>query len=204
MNQDIHSHLEKLKTELNKLEPAVMHLQKADENATALIASLANIHKEYTKHLQNIEKSLSDANDKYQKQLTKEIQDSTKKVTDAAEQLSKSNTTFEKQIKTFLMDYEELAQAATKLIEKIDGVDFPTRLDKLDVSVSAINQGLQNTQTKLENLGRDLKDDLLAKKNEMMIELGSSRKQIKLNTILIVIAIGFVIGTLAMIFINKF
>ena len=27
MNQDIHSHLEKLKTELNKLEPAVKHLQ---------------------------------------------------------------------------------------------------------------------------------------------------------------------------------
>jgi len=37
MNQDIHSHLEKLKTELNKLEPAVKHLQDADKNTTSLI-----------------------------------------------------------------------------------------------------------------------------------------------------------------------
>ena len=196
MNQDIHSHLEKLKTELNKLEPAVMHLQKADENATALIASLANIHKEYTKHLQNIEKSLSDANDKYQKQLTKEIQDSTKQVTDAAKQLSKSNTTFEKQIKTFLMDYEELAQAATKLIEKIDRVDFPTRLDKLDVSVSSINQGLQNTQMKLENLDKEMKDN-------MKVKFKSVKQQIKINTIFILITFGVSLGVLAIILLNK-
>ena len=196
MNQDIHSHLEKLKTELNKLEPAVMHLQKADENATALIASLANIHKEYTKHLQNIEKSLSDANDKYQKQLTREIQDSTKKVTDAAEQLSKSNTTFEKQIKTILMGYEELAQAATKLIEKIDRVDFPTRLDKLDVSVSSINQGLQNTQMKLENLDKEMKDN-------MKVKFKSVKQQIKINTIFILITFGVSLGVLAIILLNK-
>ena len=43
MSQDIHTHLEKLKAELEKLEPAVKHLQKADENATVLIASLTNI-----------------------------------------------------------------------------------------------------------------------------------------------------------------
>ena len=45
MNQDIHSHLEKLKVELNKLEPAVRHLQKADENATALFSAVSTIQK---------------------------------------------------------------------------------------------------------------------------------------------------------------
>jgi uncharacterized phage infection (PIP) family protein YhgE len=179
MNQDIHSHLEKLKTELNKLEPAVKHLQKADENATALIATLTNIHKEFTKHLQNIEKSLTDANDKHQKQLTKEIQDSTKRISDAAEQLSKSNSAFEKQIKTFLSGYEGLASAATKLIEKIDKVDFPSRLEKLDATVSSINQGLQNTQSRIGDLERNIKDDIQAKSKELISKVEATENSLK-------------------------
>ena len=54
MNQEIHTHLEKLKSELSKLEPAVKHLQKADENATALVSSLNNIHREFANHLEKM------------------------------------------------------------------------------------------------------------------------------------------------------
>jgi chromosome segregation ATPase len=179
MNQDIHTHLEKLKVELNKLEPAVKHLQKADENATALITSLTNIHKEFSKHLQSIEKSLSDANEKHQKQLTKEIQDSTKKITDATEQLSKSNSAFEKQIKAVLSGYSELAEAASRLIKKIDSVDFPSRFDKLDATVSSINQGLQNTQQRLGDIERNIKDDLLSKQKELTSKIESAENATK-------------------------
>jgi len=179
MSQDIHTHLEKLKTELSKLEPAVKHLQQADGNATALITSLTNIHKEFAKHLESIEKSLADANDKHHKQLTKEIQDSTRKITDAAEQLSKSNSAFEKQIKTFLSGYEGLTKAATKLIEKIDRVDFPSRLDKLDATVSSINQGLQNTQTRIGDLERNIKEDIQAKSKELTSKVDATENSLK-------------------------
>lgn len=179
MNQDIHTHLEKLKTELNKLEPAVKHLQKADENATALISSLSNFHKEFSKHLQNIEKSLSDANEKHQKQLTKEIQESTKKINDATELLSKSNSAFEKQIKYLLSEYSGLGDATAALIKKIESVDFPKRFDKLDATVSSINQGLQNTQTRIGDLERNIKDDLQTKTKDVILKVESTESNLK-------------------------
>ena len=179
MSQDIHTHLEKLKTELNKLEPAVKHLQKADENATALISSLSNIHKEFSKHLQSIEKSLSDANEKHQKQLTKEIQESTKKINDATELLSKSNSTFEKQIKNLLSEYSGLGDATAALIKKIESVDFPKRFDKLDAIVSSINQGLQNIQTRIGDLERNFKDDLQAKTKDVILKVESTENNLK-------------------------
>ncbi|MEI8224679.1 MAG: hypothetical protein WCG82_02005 [Bacteroidota bacterium] len=216
MNQDIHSHLEKLKTELDKLEPAVKHLQKADENATALMTTLSNIHKEFSKHLQNIEKALSDANEKHQKQVNKEIQESTKKINDATEQLSKSNSAFEKQIKAVLSGYSDLGESASRLIKKIESIDFPSRLDKLDATVSSINQGLQNIQTRIGDLERNLKDDIQAKTKEITSRIDASEnslnhriddfkkatstqfenqsKENKFLKILLFISIGLIIG----------
>jgi uncharacterized phage infection (PIP) family protein YhgE len=179
MSQDIHKHLEKLKTELEKLEPAVKHLQKADENATALLITLTNIHKEFTKHLQNIEKALLDANEKHQKQLTTEIWESTKKMSDATEQLSKSNSSFEKQIRVLLSEYFGLRESTLRLIKKIESIDFPARFDKLDVTVSSINQGLLNTQQRLGELERNIKDDLQAKTKDVISKVDSLDSNLK-------------------------
>jgi len=179
MSQDIHTHLEKLKTELSKLEPAVKHLQQADGNATALIASLTNIHKEFSKHLVSIEKSISDANEKHQKHLTKEIQESTNKINVATELLSKSNSTFEKQIKSLLSEYSGLGDASEALIRKIESVDFPKRFDKLDATVSSINQGMQNTQTRIGDLERNIKDDLQAKTKDVFSKVDSIESNLR-------------------------
>jgi len=178
MNQDIHTHLEKLKTELSKLEPAIMHLQKADENATALISTLYNIQEEYSKHLQNIEQALIRANEDYQKHLIKVIEASTLKITGASELLLQSNLSFENQIREFLSGYEVLVSAVSNLIDKIDKVDFPSRLDKLDSTVSSINQGLQNTQMRIGDLERNLKDDIQARAKELFSKVNESENSL--------------------------
>lgn len=128
MNQDIHSHLEKLKTELNKLEPAVKHLQDADKNTTSLI----------------------------------ELADKLTLLANSVLQL-----------------HEDLIKSNEKLIAKIDKVDFPTRLDKIDATVSAINQGLQNTQTRIGDLERNLKDDIHAKTKEVTSKIDASENSLK-------------------------
>lgn len=128
MNQDIHTHLEKLKTELNKLEPAVTHLQKADETV---------------KSLQNI----------------------TDKLLPMVIELQKEN--------------EKLAKSNSKLIDKIDKVDFPSRFDKVDATVSSINQGLQNTQTRIGDLEENLKDDIQAKTKDVTSKIEASENSLK-------------------------
>lgn len=179
MNQDIHSHLEKLKVELNKLEPAVKHLQKADENATALISAVSTIHKEYSKHLQAIEKLLVDSNKDHHKQISKDIQDSTAKLNDLGEKITKSFKSVEKEVKDLLDEYKFLSSETEKLVNKIDKVDFPTRLDKLDSTVSSINQGLQNTQQRLGDIERNIKDDLTAKQKELNSRIESAENVTK-------------------------
>jgi len=179
MNQDIHSHLEKLKVELNKLEPAVKHLQKADENATALISAVSSIHKEYSKHLQAIEKLLFDSNKDHHKQISKDIQDSTTKLNDLGEKITKSFKSVEKEVKDLLDEYKFLSSETEKLVNKIDKVDFPTRLDKLDATVSSINQGLQNTQQRLGDIERNIKDDLTSKQKELTSRIESAENATK-------------------------
>lgn len=51
-----------------------------------------------------------------------------------------------------------LTDQATKLLDRLDRVDFPLRLDKLDASVSALQVGLQTTQGRLDNVERNLQD----------------------------------------------
>ncbi|NUM50007.1 MAG: hypothetical protein HUU48_02720 [Flavobacteriales bacterium] len=179
MNQDIHSHLEKLKVELNKLEPAVKHLQKADENATALISAVSTIHKEYSKHLQAIEKLLVDSNKDHHKQISKDIQDSTTKLNDLGEKITKSFKSVEKEVKDLLDEYKFLSSETEKLVNKIDKIDFPTRLDKLDSTVGSINQGLQNTQQRLGDIERNIKDDLTAKQKELNSRIESAENATK-------------------------
>ncbi len=179
MNQDIHSHLEKLKVELNKLEPAVKHLQKADEDATALISAVSTIHKEYAKHLQAIEKLLVDSNKDHHKQISKDIQDSTTKLNDLGEKITKSFKSVEKEVKDLLDEYKFLSSETEKLVNKIDKIDFPTRLDKLDATVSSINQGLQNTQQRLGDIERNIKDDMSAKQKELTSKIESAENATK-------------------------
>jgi len=179
MSQNIHTHLEKLKTELNKLEPAVKHLQQADENATALISAISTIHKEYSMHLQGIEKLLVDSNKDHHKQISKDILDSTNKLNDLGEKITKSFKSVEKEVKDLLDEYKFLSSETEKLVTKIDKVDFPTRLDKLDSTVSSINQGLQNTQTRIGDLERNIKDDIQAKAKDVISKVDSAEINLK-------------------------
>ncbi len=183
MSQDIHTHLQKLKTELTKLEPAVKHLQKADENATTLISAVNNIHKEYSKHLQAIEKLIVDSNKEHHKQISKDIQDSTTKLNDLGEKITNSFKSAEKEVKDLLDEYKFLSTETEKLVTKIDNVDFPTRLDKLYSTVSSINRGLQNTQQRIADSEKEI---------TKMFE-GVS-KQNKLMKILLFVSLGLTAG----------
>ncbi|MBL7960559.1 hypothetical protein JNL27_10015 [bacterium] len=69
--------------------------------------------------------------------------------------------------------YQELALRTDALVEKIEKVDFPVRLDKLDANVAGIVQVSQTTQLRLENMGHDLRDQL----TEMRVVIQSAAKE---------------------------
>ena len=88
---------------------------------------------------------------------------STKKiVTNTVEQLDKStlehNKIFnnqDKTIKQHLDIYKSFLDKVNELIQYINKVDFPSRLDKIDNTISSINIGIQNLQGIVNDLLRE-------------------------------------------------
>lgn len=68
-------------------------------------------------------------------------------------------------------EFEKLHKQASILITKIDKVDFPSRLDKLDTNISAINQNISNTQTRIESIERNLNKEIERIKIDIIAQL---------------------------------
>lgn len=126
-------------------------------------------------------------------------------ITENLESLSKtvtdSNTIIKleaKKLNEFIVDSSEKINKVERSIEKIDNVNFPNRLDKLDIAVTSINQGLQNTQLKLENLGRDLKDEVTAIKTDFSLKFEANKKEIKVIKILVLATMILCIGIIVL------
>ena len=96
-----------------------------------------------------------------------------------------------KEIKGITTQSQKLATKAEALIKKIDSIDFPNRLEKLDNTVSSINTGLQNVQTKFENHGRDLKDGIRDIKESVGEKLKVNSNEIKAVKQWVYVAIAF-------------
>ena len=64
---------------------------------------------------------------------------------------------------------KELAKNVELLVGRLDNVDFPVRLDKIDTSVASINVGVQNIQGRVDLLENNLKNDLNNKLNDQLL-----------------------------------
>jgi len=124
------------------------------DETSELNKSLGQLEEELSK-IKSASKMISDAKEttektiKETKEIMKELIENSKKATDSAVKESK-----------------KLNKAATSLLEvvdtlmgKLDKVDFPTRLDKLDTTVSGINSGIQNVLSRFDSIEKNLKDD---------------------------------------------
>ncbi len=71
---------------------------------------------------------------------------------------------------------KKLNSSTEKLTKKLDKVDFPTRLDKLDATVSGINSGIQNVLSRFDSVERNLKDDFNDKIKQVQKYLEESQQ----------------------------
>jgi len=81
-------------------------------------------------------------------------------------------------ITSLLEQYGHLAAETNNFVEYISKIDFPTRLEKLDMTVSSINQGLQNAQQRIGDVERNVKDDLHFKTRELSAQFSSSEQNL--------------------------
>ncbi len=73
---------------------------------------------------------------------------------------SNSIESIDKEVSDLVKTNKPLTGQLQVLTNKLDQVDFPSRLDKIDATVAGINQGVMNLQGKLDNTERDLREKI--------------------------------------------
>lgn len=148
----IHEELKRLKTELEKLETAAREFQKLGESGGQLAITVQTLSDGYSQHISTIEdliatritrqtESLLSARNDLDEKLEEIKKDALEKFDGPINKVSELSTQIAGQIK-----------AVGALIEKLEKVDFPIRLDKLDATTAGINQGVQNQISKLDKV----------------------------------------------------
>ncbi|MCD6494575.1 hypothetical protein J7K60_00825 [Candidatus Bipolaricaulota bacterium] len=71
----------------------------------------------------------------------------------------------------------EIGNEIHEVLDKISQVDFPSRLDKLDNTVSAVNLGVQNLRTDIQHLSQkfeEVEDHFASLHHALMLQRGMS------------------------------
>lgn len=97
----------------------------------------------------------------FQDELEK-LKTATKEIKEAGKVANESAELSEKILKSF----GEFIEPTSKLIDKIEKVDFPIRLDKLDVAITSINSGMNNLIQRLDTVEREIKEKIESKITE--------------------------------------
>lgn len=151
-SQEVLTALETLHREIEKLEPAIKHVETA-LSVTKVVKGIPQKHidliNEVNESHQNHKKELSDIFSKELRLLTEEFR-----------KIGKDTEEIQKQVKYEQKYLAELRDKATKLYEGIEKINFPERLDKLDANVAGIMAAIQSVQSRLDGLERNIADRL--------------------------------------------
>jgi hypothetical protein len=131
--------------------------------------SLSTFHHEAT--LAN-EKNLNDLRNQFTifvADLKKELSHSVTTLDQSTKSQEISHNSLISAVRSLVNSNEHLITSNSDFINVIGRIDFPARLDKIDNSVAGMNIGIQNTQTTVATLDRELKD----KMERLAIDLGT-------------------------------
>ena len=151
-SQQVITALETLHRELVKLEPAIKHVEAAQQ-VTEMVKVIPQKHVELLKEVK-----ANDANHKDELKgiFTKELAS----ITDENKKLAKTTIEIQEQVKTEQVALGKLKDLVQAFHERVERINFPERLDKLDANIAGIMAAVQSVQSRLDNLERNITDRL--------------------------------------------
>jgi hypothetical protein len=78
-------------------------------------------------------------------------------------------------------EFDKLAQRAVVLIDKLDKIDFPSRLDKIDSKVLAVSNDIHALETRIEASNKAFTLELKSGSKSMISEVGNTKNDIVLQ-----------------------
>ncbi len=141
-----------------------------------------------------------------------ELEEELKKVKSANELVAQSRAAAEKTLEEagkLNQSTKQLVENVNSLTGTIEKIDFPSRLDKMDSTISGINSGMQNIINRLETVERRFDESILQVKDDIQKfadefdnrlqrlndRMGKNHKILKiLNFLIIVLVLIAIIG----------
>jgi paraquat-inducible protein B len=110
-------------------------------------------------------------------------------------------------------DFDVLSGKIYSLIDKLNKVDFPTRLDRIDSNILKLSTEIQDIKSWIETrdkaltmemkaLSRNLVSQTNENKNKILIRLEKQSREIKANRLGIMIAIIFIVALGVLFYLN--
>jgi chromosome segregation ATPase len=173
-SQEVITALESLHREIEKLEPAIKHVETAQQ-VTQMVKAIPQKHVELLTEVKN-----NDA--KHKEELKNLFAKELSGFTEENKKLQKTTTEIQQQVKLEQEALGKLKETVQSFYERVEKINFPERLDKLDANVAGIMAAIQSVQSRLDGLERNISDrlrDIQDYQKETRAVLQSSLEQTK-------------------------
>lgn len=149
-SQEVLAALDKLHREIEKLEPAIRHVESAQE-VTRIAGGIP------ARHLELLN-ALRDADTQHKSELLSAFHEELSSLTNENVVLQRVTGSMQEQVQSELDELAALRDTVSAYYERIEKINFPERLDKLDASVAGLMAATQAIQSRLDGLERNLSD----------------------------------------------
>ena len=202
MPDHVQEALGRLQKELSRLEPAVKHIEQA-EQVTASVSALPKLFEQQREAVEKAYKVKIEQYEAAQKKHSVRQEETLKKVTSDFEEQAKSiEISAKATIKAIGSELEAIKAVRSKIEDyhkAVVAVDFPTRLDKLDATTAGIMAATQTTQNRVDNLERATTEKLTAVStkldnhekllSELVIATGKANRSLYVVLVFLVISV---------------
>ena len=158
-SQQVITALESLHKELEKLEPAIKHVETAVE-VTRIVKEIPQKHINLLAEIKSDDvRHKGELKDIFAKDLSS--------IADENRKLEKTTSEIQKQVK---LEQEALAALKDKVQafhDRVERINFPERLDKVDANVAGIMAAVQALQSRIDTVERNLSDRLKEIRSEI-------------------------------------
>ena len=173
-SQEVLAALESLHVELEKLQPAIKHIETAQE-----VVKIVQVIPQ--KHLDLLEK-ITKSDSEFKNVLKKAFEEEIKIISAETKKLQETTTRIQEEVKAEQKALASLGETVRSFHERVEKINFPERLDKLDANVAGIMAAVQSVQSRLDSVERNISDrlkDMAGYLKESVTKLYSSMEQTK-------------------------
>jgi hypothetical protein len=170
-SQEVLKALEGLHLELEKLQPAIKHIETA-QTVTETVKSIPQ------KHIELVD-AIKQESVAHKNALRSQFEEELKKLSIQNEKAVQTTIDIQQQVKLEQLALEKLKEQVQAFHDKVDRISFPERLDKVDATVSGIMAAVQATQSRLDNIERNLMDrmkEVIQTQKESLTSIQESQK----------------------------